>query len=98
MSTKFWEVARRIHHNVEVALAATLFAVVIYLAIFVFPKMPEMQAQYARVRAQEISVENDLLCEKLSIKRGTDKYNQCLLDVGAFRLKVETRAYDEISW
>ena len=97
MSTKFWEIAKRIHHNVEVALAATLFAFVMYLAVFIFPKMPEIQAQYARVRAQEISVENDLLCEKLSIKRGSDRYNQCLLDVGEFRGKVERRAYDEVS-
>jgi hypothetical protein len=31
MSPKFWEITRRIHHNVEIALAAILFAFVIYL-------------------------------------------------------------------
>src|SRR5262245_10255143 len=95
MSTKFWEIARRIHNNVERALWAILISTVIYLVVF--PNMAEIQAQNARVRTQEISDENAQLCEKVSIKRGTDRYNQCLLDVGQFRWKVEKRAYDEIA-
>jgi hypothetical protein len=98
MSPKFWEITRRIHHNVEIALAAILFAFVIYLTIFVIPKIPEIQAQFARVRAQEISAENAWLCENLNIKRGTDKYGQCLLHVGQFRLRAEKRVYDENDW
>jgi hypothetical protein len=97
MSTRFWEIARRIHRNVELALWATLFAVVIYLTIFVLPKLPEIHAHNAIVRVQEISAESAWLCEKLNIKRGSDRYNQCLLDVGEFRGKVERRAYDEIA-
>jgi hypothetical protein len=46
---------------------------------------------------QEINAENAGLCEKLSIKHGSDRYNQCLLHVGEFRGKVEKRAYDEVS-
>src|SRR5262249_53024951 len=95
MSTKYWEIARRIHYNVEVALSATLLAFVIYFMIFILPKLPEIYAQNARIRAEEISAENAWLCEKLSIKRGSDKYDQCLLDVGQFRWKVEKRIYDE---
>ena len=95
VSTKFWEIARRIHREVEVALWATLFAVGIFLTVFVLPKLPEIQAQNAIVRMQEISAENALLCERVGIKRGADTYNQCLLDVGEFRWKVEKRAYDE---
>src|SRR5262249_59621754 len=97
MATKIWEIAGRIHRNLETALWAALFAFVIYLTIFVLPKMPEIQAEYARVRATEVSAENAWLCEKLSIKRGSDGYNQCLLDVGQFRWKVEQRAYAEIA-
>jgi hypothetical protein len=73
-----------------------LFAFVVYFITFVLPKLPEIQAQQARVRAEEVDAENASLCEKLSIKRGTDKFNQCLLDVGEFRWKVEKRASDEI--
>lgn len=97
MSTKIWKIARRIHHNVELALWATLSAVVIFLMVFVLPYMPEIQAQYARVRALEVSAENAELCEKLNIKRGTERYDQCLLDVGQFRWKAEQRIYGEIA-
>jgi|SRR5262245_27771926 len=97
MSTKILEVVRRIHHNVEVALGATLFAFVMYLVIFWLPKMPEIQAQNARIRVTEINAENAAFCEKLNIKHRTEKYNECLLLVGDFRAKVQQRAYDEIS-
>jgi len=97
MSRKFWEIAKRIQRNVEIALYATLFAFAIFLTIFVLPKLPELQAHREIVRVQEISAENAGLCEKLSIKRGSDGYNQCLLHVGDFRGKVERRAYDEVS-
>ena len=98
MSPKIREIARRIHHNIETALWAALFAFVVYFIIFVLPKMPEIQAQRARVEAIEIAAENASLCEKLHIKRGTDDYNQCLLDVGEFRLKVGKRISDGIDW
>src|SRR5262245_19070500 len=95
MSTKFWKIARRIHDSVESALWAMLFAFGVFLTIFVLPKLPEIQAQNAIVRVLEISAENTLLCEKLGFKRGADTHNQCLLDVGEFRWKVEKRTYDE---
>ena len=97
MSTNFWDIVRRIHRNVELALCAALFAFVIFLTVFVFPKWPEIHAQSARIRAQEISDENVGLCDKLNINRGTDRHDKCLLDVGQFRWKVERRAYDEIA-
>jgi|SRR5689334_5111132 hypothetical protein len=97
MSTKFWGIVRRIHREVELALWAALFAFGIILTVFVLPKLPEIHAQNAIVRLQQISAEDANLCEKLSIKRGSDGYNQCLLHVGDFRGKVEKRAYDEVS-
>jgi len=97
MSTKFLEVVRRIHHNVEVALWATLFAFVMYLFVFWLPRLPEIQAQNARIRVSEINAENASVCEKLNVKHGTEKYNECLLFVGEFRVKVQQRAYDEVS-
>ena len=98
MSPKIREIARRIHHNIETALYAALFAFVAYFIIFVLPKMPEIQAQRARAEAIEIAAENASLCEKLHIKRGTDDYNQCLLDVGEFRWEVGKRISDDIDW
>jgi|SRR5215467_7932918 hypothetical protein len=98
MSPKIWEIAGRVHSNIETALWAMLFAFVIYFITFILPKLPEIQAQNARVRVEEIGAENASLCNKLSIKPGADGYNQCLLDVGEFRWKVEKRAYDETTW
>ena len=98
MSPKVREIASRVHTNIEIALYATLFAFVVYFIIFVLPNLPEIQAQNARVRVEEIGAENASLCEKLSIKPGADGYNQCLLDVGEVRWKVEKRIYDESTW
>jgi hypothetical protein len=98
MSTKMQEIARRVHTNIEIAMWAMLFAFVIYFIIFVLPKLPEVQTQNARIRIEQIGVENASLCEKLGIKPGAGSYNQCLLDVGEFRWKVEKRVYDETTW
>ena len=43
----------------------------------------------------KISAENELYCEKLGMKLGTEKHNQCLLDLGEFRMHVEKRLRDE---
>jgi hypothetical protein len=94
-SSKARELVSRIYDNVEIALYAMAFAFVLYFVTFVLPKVPDMQAQWQRIRAEEIAAENASLCEKLDTKRGTEKYNQCLLDVGAFRMKVEKRIAEE---
>ena len=94
-SSKARELVSRIYDNVEIALYAMAFAFVIYFVAFILPKVPEMQAQWQRIRAEEIAAENASLCLKLDTKRGTEKYNQCLLDVGAFRMKVEKRIAEE---
>ena len=70
---------------------ATLLAFVIYFIVLIIPKVPEIRAKNEIIRVEEIAAENSSFCEKLGIKRGTDKYNQCLLDVGQFRLNVEKR-------
>jgi hypothetical protein len=48
-----------------------------------------------RIQAEEIAAENASICETLGTIRGTEKYNQCLLDVWAFRVKVEKRFNDQ---
>src|SRR5262245_30580824 len=94
-ATRIREIASRVYDNVEVALWAMLFAFVIYFITFILPKMPEIQAQNERIRVEEIAVENGAFCKQLDIKQGTANYNQCLLDVGQFRLKVEQRVHAE---
>ncbi len=91
----FWEKVGRLYDNVEAALWATLLAFVLYFTVFIIPKLPETRARNERVWVQEISAENELYCEKLGMKLGTEKHNQCLLDLGEFRMNVEKRMREE---
>ena len=96
MSPKTREVVSRVYDHLEVALWAILFAFVIYFIAFVLPDISQTQAQRQIIRVQEIAAENETFCEKLDLKRGTSKYNQCLLDIAQFRLNTEKRVLDSI--
>ena len=93
--SKISELIGRVYDYVEVALWATLFAFVIYFVVFTIPNMREIRAQNERTQVQEITVENALYCEKFGMKVGTEKHNQCLLDLAEFRTKVEKRMHDD---
>jgi hypothetical protein len=88
------EIVDRVCNNVKIAVCAALFAFAMYFIAFIMPTLPAVSAQNQIIRLKEIASENASFCEKLGMKLGTEKYNQCLLDVGAFRLKVETRVYN----
>jgi hypothetical protein len=92
---RIWELISHVYDNVHAALWATLLAFVIYFGIFVIPKIPSLREQYERIRAQEIADENALYCKKLNMKARTQEFNECLLVLGNFRLKVEQRIYEE---
>jgi hypothetical protein len=94
MSPKIRKIASRVYDDIETALWAMLFAFVIYFIVFIMPNVSETQAQRERIGVLEIAAENEAFCEKLDIKRGTDKYNQCLLHIGQFRLNAEKRVLD----
>ena len=96
MSPKTREIASRVYDHIEVAPWAILFAFVIYFIAFVMPNVSETQAQREIIRVQEIAAENAAFCEKFDLKRGTNKYNQCLLDIGQFRLNAEKRVLDTV--
>ncbi len=80
-----------VYHDIELALWALLLTSLIFFLVFVVPKLPEIRARMEGIRAEEITAENAFYCEKLQLQRGTQKYNQCLLILGEFRLKVEKR-------
>jgi len=85
----------RIYDSVYMALWAALLAFVLYFVAFVVPKLPEARAQAERLRAQETAAENNFYCEKWGMAAGTQAYTQCLLDLQAFRAKVENRFLEE---
>jgi len=94
-SDKILELLSHTYDNVAIALWAIGFASIIYLGVFVIPRMPSLREQYQRVRAREIADENALYCKKLNMKVGTPAFNECLFVLGDFRLKVEQRIYNE---
>jgi len=95
-SDKIWELISNTYDNVALALYAIGFAFIVYLGVFVIPMIPSLREQYLRTRARDIAGENALYCEKLNMKTGTQAFNDCLLVLGDFRLKVEQRIYKEI--
>jgi hypothetical protein len=92
---KIWRLIGRIYDDIESALWALLITSVIFFIVFVVPKIPEISANIANIRAEEIAVENANYCEKLGMKAGTQAYSRCLLTLGDFRLKVEQRIGEE---
>jgi len=93
-SFKVSEIVDRVCYNIKIALCAALFAFAMYFIAFIMPTLTAVSAQNQIIRLKEITSENASICEKLGMKLGTEKYNQCLIDVGAYRLKVETHIYE----
>ncbi len=85
----------RIYDSVHMALWAALLAFVLYFGAFVVPKLPEARAQAERLRVQETGAENNFYCDKWGMGAGTQAHYQCLLDLQAFRAKVENRFIEE---
>jgi len=83
-----WTVVNRISDDAEFLLLAILVSVTIYL--LALPNSSETQMH----RTLEIAAEHAAICEKLGMKRQTDKYDQCLLNIGQFRQNVERRLID----
>lgn len=94
-SNRIWELLNHAYDNVELALWAIGLATIVYLGVFVIPRIPSLREQYLRVRARETADENAIYCKKLNMKAGTQAYNECLLVLGDFRLKVEQRISSE---
>jgi len=79
----------------EIALWSLGLSAIICFAAFTIPRLPEILARAKRIRAQEIAAEYAYYCEKFGFNPRAQKYEQCLLDLGEFRLKVEKRIADE---
>jgi hypothetical protein len=90
-STQIWKIVGRVYDDVESALWAILFAFVIYFIIFIVPRLSEIRAQNLKHLSDEIAAENASYCAKLGMKDDAQKYRQCLMKLGDFRLKVEKR-------
>jgi hypothetical protein len=72
-----------------------MLSFVIYFFVFIVPKLREIRDWAEQGLAKEIAAENAYYCEKFGMKANTQKYEQRLLDLGDFRLKVENGISDE---
>jgi len=85
----------RAYEQAEIALWSLGLSAIICFAAFAVPQLPEIWARAERIRAQEIAAEHAYFCEKTGTKADSQKYSQCLLVLGSFRLVVEKRIADE---
>jgi hypothetical protein len=54
-----------------------------------------LREQLAQNKNLKEVAEDVSYCEKFGMKVGTEKHNQCLLDLGEFRMKVEKRMSED---
>jgi len=70
---------------------ASVFAFVIFLMALVLSNLAKATLEAQRLRAQQIAEENEQLCQKLQLDRGSSEHNRCLIEVGDFRHRAESR-------
>jgi hypothetical protein len=97
-SEKIRQKVGRLYDRVETMLWALMIASIVFFIAFILPEVPDIRANIVSTRGEEIAVENADLCERLGIKPGTREHEHCLIEVGAFRLKVEQRVDDEYNF
>ena len=79
----------RVYDEVHLALWAILAAGLIYFAVFVAPKLPELQAAAERLRLHDIANENEAYCAKWRMGAGTSAHNECIEDLQELRAHIE---------
>ena len=93
------ELVSRVYDEIHLALWAILAAFLIYFALFVAPKLPELQAAAERLRLHEIANENEAYCAKWRMGPGTSVHNECLEDLQELRAHIEKQhQLDAASW
>lgn len=80
---------RAVHDEVRLALWATLIAFLIYFAVFVAPKLPELRAAAEWTRLQKVAAENEAYCAKWHMGLGTAMHSECLSDLRQLRADIE---------
>jgi hypothetical protein len=93
--TNHMHVVHRIYNVVETVLYA--FAIGMGLMIIAtIRRIPEMRAKFEQNRAQEISEENKVYCEKWGKREGTHEYTLCTIDLFEIREKQPKRVSDDM--
>lgn len=86
---------RAVYDEVHLALWAALIAFLLYFAVFVAPKLPELRAAAEAARVQQIASENEAYCAKWRMGPGTSMHSDCLSDLGQLRAEIEDQLAQE---
>ena len=92
-----WAWVRRITEIARTVLWA-LAAAWAAIMIMHFPRIVEARVTIERQRAQEITQENRVYCEKWGLKAGTHEHTLCTLDLQEIRAKVDQRIADDLAF
>jgi hypothetical protein len=95
VSKNSWVRINAIYDNVHLVLWASLISFLVYFAVVVAPNIPAAQARYQILQVQQIAAEHEFYCDKWGMGAPTQAHDQCILDLQAFRAKVERRIIDE---
>ncbi len=89
---------RAVYDEVHLALWAALTAFLLYFAVFVAPKLPELRAAAEGARLEQIAAQNEAYCVKWNMGPGTSMHSDCLSDLRQLRTDIENQLADEAAF
>ncbi len=85
------EIINDVYDHVHSALWAALIAALAWFAVVVAPNIPNARVQWEIKRIQQIAAEHEAYCSKWGMGLGTPANHQCILDLQAYRARIEDR-------
>ena len=95
MSPNPLAIIQRVYDEVHAALWALLGAAVLFFLVVVLPTLPANLAEVERRHAADVAAENRHYCEKWGMAAGTQRYMQCMHDLGELRAKITRRMAEQ---
>ena len=80
-----------LYDYLHVMLWSGLAALLIFFALYTLPNVRVLQAKMQAAHILDIAAEDEALCTKFAMGKGTQAHDQCLPAVQEFRAAVEKR-------
>jgi hypothetical protein len=81
----------KVYDYVHVMLWSSLAALLFFFAVYSLPRVRAFQAEMQATRIIDLAAEDEALCTKLAMGKGTPVHDQCLPAVQEFRAAVGKR-------
>ena len=85
----------KVYDYVHVMLWSSLAIFLIFFALYTLPNVRAFQARMQAARIIDIAAEDEALCTRLAMGKGTLAHDQCLPAVQQFRAAVAKRLADD---